>query len=229
MHLDRDACFEIFSLVDKGGSKSPHLKNWCEEVLILLESVQPRTIPLGINTKTVLIFTDGSWKNNIAGIGAVLLDEFSGTRLVVQDKVQDDLLVLWKDLVGEHLICQMELLTMVLARWQWKHELHNRRVLLFVDNNSARGGVVKGRSNSPTMDDLIKAFFSIQVHLPSFWWIERVPSKSNPADEPSRFEGRTAAARWSAYFLPGFSCQPLVASWLVQAARERQPGYKERG
>ena len=73
----RYACFKIFSLVGKGGFKSPHLKNWCEEVLILLESVQPRTIPSGINTRTVLIFTDGSWENNIAGIGAVLLDEFS--------------------------------------------------------------------------------------------------------------------------------------------------------
>jgi hypothetical protein len=70
---------------------------------------------------------------------------------------------------------------MVLVRWQWKNELHNRRVLLFVDNNSARGGTVKGRSNSSSMDDLVKAFYSIEVHLPSFWWIERVPSKSNPA------------------------------------------------
>ena len=109
-------------------------------------------------------------------------------------------------------------------RWQWKEELSNRRVILFVDNNSARGGVVKGRSNSPTMDDLVKAFFSVEVHLPSFWWIERVPSKSNPADEPSRFEGEAAALRWSAKFIPEFSCQPLVANWLVKAARDRQHG-----
>ena len=114
----RYACFKIFSLVDKGDFKSPRLKKWCEEVLVLLESVQPRTIPVDINTMTVLIFTDGSWENGIAGIGAVLLDESSGARLVIQDQVQSELLVLWKDLVGDHLICQVELLTMVPVRWQ---------------------------------------------------------------------------------------------------------------
>ena len=123
--------------------------------------------------------------------------------------------------MGDQLICQIELLAMVLVRWQWKQELSNRRVLLFVDNNSARGGVVKGRSNSPTMDDLIKAFYSIEVHLPSFWWVERVPSKSNPADEPSRFEGQQAAKQWAAHFISGFECQSLVADWLVKAAGNR--------
>ena len=103
-----------FSLVDKGGPKSLHLTKWCEEVLVLLESVQPRTIPLGINTNTILVFTDGSWEKGVAGIGAVLLDESSGASLVVQDRVHPDLLVLWKDIVGDHLICQIELFTMFL-------------------------------------------------------------------------------------------------------------------
>ena len=129
--------------------------------------------------------------------------------LVVQDQVQPDLLVLWKDLVGDHLICQIELFTMVLVRWQWKEELSNRRVILFVDNNSARGGVVKGRSNSPTMDDLVKAFFSVEVHLPSFWWIERVPSKSNPQTNRQGSRAKRQQLRWSAKFIPEFSCQPL--------------------
>ena len=171
------ACFKIFSLVDKGNSRVPQLKHWCEEVLVLLGSVRPRTIPLSINTRTVLVFTDGSWENGVAGLGAVLLDESSGSRLVVQDKVQQNLLELWKNVVGDQLICQIELLAMVLVRWQWKQELSNRRALLFVDNNSARGGVVKGRSNSPTMDNLIKAFYSIEVHLPSFWWVESPEQK----------------------------------------------------
>lgn len=135
----RYACFKIFGLVDKGKSQSEPLMKWCEEVLVLLQSVQPRTIPVAINTKTALVSTDGSWGNGVGGLGAVLLDESTGTSLVVQDQVHDNMLELWKDLVGEQLICQIELLAMVLVRWQWMHELHNRRVLLFVDNNSARG------------------------------------------------------------------------------------------
>ena len=135
----RYACFKILGLVEKGKSQSEPLMKWCEEVLVLLQSVQPRTVPVAINTKTVLIFTDGAWENGVGGLGAVLLDESTGSRLVVQDEVHQSLLNLWRDQVGEQLICQIELLAMVLVRWQWMRELHNRRVLLFVDNNSARG------------------------------------------------------------------------------------------
>ena len=215
------SCFKIFSLVDKGKFQSRQLKAWCEEVLVLLKSVRPRTIPMNLNTKTALVFTDGSWESGVGGLGAVLLDESTGSRVVIQDEVHGSLLSLWKGTVGEQLICQIELLAMVLVRWQWKHELHNRRILLFVDNNSARGGTVKGRSNSPSMDDLVKAFYSIEVHLPSFWWIERVPSKSNPADEPSRLAGKEASVKWGANFTQGFQCQQQVAGWLVQAAKNR--------
>ena len=46
----RYACFKIFSLVDKGAPKATLLTRWCEDVLALLDNVQPRTIQLGINT-----------------------------------------------------------------------------------------------------------------------------------------------------------------------------------
>ena len=170
---------------------------------------------MSINTRIVLVFTDGSWESDVAGLGAVLLDESTGNRLVVQDRVQDGRLDLWSDLVGDQLICQIELFAMVLVRWNWQLELNNRKVLLFVDSNSARGGIVKGRSDSPTMDDL--------------WWVERVPSESNPGDEPSRFEGRASAARWNARFLPGFKCQAKVADWLIKTASQRGLGCLSGG
>ena len=69
----------------------PQLRSWCNDVLLLLESVQPRTIPVSLNTRTILVFVDGSWENDVAGIGAVLFDESSGNRLVVQDRVQASL------------------------------------------------------------------------------------------------------------------------------------------
>ena len=113
------ACFRIFSLVDKGDRHLPQLQSWCDEALLLLDSVQLRTIPVSISTSTVLVFTDGSWESNVAGLGAVLLNESTGNRLVVQDRVQDGLLDLWRDLVGDQLICQIELFAMDLVRWEW--------------------------------------------------------------------------------------------------------------
>ena len=172
----------------------------------------------------MLIFSDGSWENGVAGIGAVILDESTGNHLVIQDQVNQDLLLLWKDVVGDHIICQIELLTMVLTRWEFCEELALRRALLFVDNNSARGGVLKGRSGSPSMDDLIKAFYAVEVKHPSFWWVERVPSKSNPSDEPSRFEGKAAAEFWRAAYRPGFKCLEAVSAWLIKASENRKHG-----
>ena len=135
----------------------------------------------------------------------------------------------WRDLVGDQLICQIDFFAMVLVRWEWQLELSNRRVLLFVVNNSARSGVVKGRSDSPMMDDFIKAFNSIEVHLPFFWWVERVPSKSNPGDEPFRFEGKASATHWNAQFLPGFKCQTKVADCLIKTASQRRLGCLSGG
>eukprot|EP00435_Cladocopium_sp_Y103_P021865 s4516_g5.t1 len=216
------ACFKIFSLVSIEAQRPRNLTTWCEEVLTLIRAAQPRTIPTAVDTRNVIIFTDGSWESGVAGIGACIFDETTGMRLVVQDQVPKDLLRLWKDLVGDHLICQIELYTMVLVRWEFQKLVVGRRVFLFVENNSSRGGVVKGRSNSPTMHDLIKACYSAEVNMPSYWWVEGVPSNSNPSDEPSGLEGQCCAKRWGADFRLGFSCGPDLVSWLVKAADRRR-------
>lgn len=52
---------------------------------------------MSIGTRTVLVFTDGSWEDSVAGIGAIPMDESSGNRLEVQDQVQAELLELWRD------------------------------------------------------------------------------------------------------------------------------------
>ena len=121
-------------------------------------------------------------------------------------------------------VCQIELFAVVLVRWEFRTELANKRVLLFVDNNSARGGVLKGRSSSPTMDDLVKAFYAAEVSSPAFWWVERVPSKSNPADEPSRGMGKEATSHWHAELRDHFSSQNQMVGWLTRAAASRTSG-----
>jgi hypothetical protein len=62
------ACFKIFSLVDKGKFQSKSLKEWCEEVLVLLQSGQPRTIPITIDTKTALVFTSAVFVSMVIGM-----------------------------------------------------------------------------------------------------------------------------------------------------------------
>ena len=74
------------------------------------------------------------------------------------------------------------------------------------------------------MDDLVKAFYAAEALSPAFWWVEKVPSKSSPADEPSGALGREAAALWNAIFRDHFSCQESMVKWLTKAASNRTLG-----
>ena len=51
---------------------------------------------------------------------------------------------------------------------------------------AARCALIKGISPSPTMKQLVRLFYHFEVESPTYSWIERIPSASNPADGPSR-------------------------------------------
>ena len=136
--------------------------------------------------RPILVFTDGAWENDSAGIGAVIVDMATGWCVVQKGKVPDTLLARWKTLVGDHLICQIELYTMVALRWRYEELFCNRRTLWFVDNDAARYALIKGLSPSPTMRSLVREFYSLDLQFPTFSWVERVPNFSNVADGRSR-------------------------------------------
>ena len=58
--------------------------------------------------------------------------------------------------------------------------------IYFVDNDAAKDGLIKKYSPSSASNELIEAFWSLEASMGSYAWLERVPSKSNPADAPSR-------------------------------------------
>lgn len=86
----------------------------------------------------------------------------------------------------EILICQIELYAMVALRWSLSHLFLNRRTLWWVDNDAARYALIKGVSPSLVMKQLVRLFYQFEVEAPTYSWIERIPSSSNPADGPSR-------------------------------------------
>ena len=75
---------------------------------------------------------------------------------------------------------------MVVLRWSFSRQLTNRRTLWWVDNDAARFALIKGISPSLTMKQLVRLFYHFEVENPTFSWIERIPSASNPADGPLR-------------------------------------------
>ena len=84
------------------------------------------------------------------------------------------------------MIHQAELLPALIAMQTWGNNLKNKKVILFVDNDAARHALVKGRSTNAASDEILITFWEIVAEHEIQIWVERVPSKSNPADGPSR-------------------------------------------
>jgi len=64
----------------------------------------------------------------------------------------------------------------------------NRKLIIFVDNDSAKEALVRGYSPSVASFNLLITNAEVDVETRCLAWYTRVPSKSNPADDPSRME-----------------------------------------
>lgn len=68
----------------------------------------------------------------------------------------------------------------------------------FVDNDAARDGMIAAYSPSNTAMSLISAFYAAERVSPTYPWIARVASYSNPADLPSWGQLQQAAKLFQA-------------------------------
>ena len=75
---------------------------------------------------------------------------------------------------------------MLIAQRTWRARWTGRRVLLFVDNDSARHALIRGGSPSLASAYLVSAFWKAETALLAYAWVGRVLSASNIADSPSR-------------------------------------------
>ena len=137
----------------------------------------------------VLLYTDASDvpdRHPRCMLGAVLFDPVDGKLLYSATAVESDVLSTW--IPKSTYMGQLELLAAPFALSTWKTRLQNRPVLLFIDNDSAASNLVKGYS--PKMDStaIVGEFWLLASTLRLQVYIDRVESKSNLADGPSRLE-----------------------------------------
>ena len=214
----KHVCVDLNRFVYAGAKPSADvLRNLCERAIQAISVLPPREIRLEHDPSVVHIWTDGSWENKIAGIGAVVLDGSRGFGAVFQDEVPKEVLEEWSRTVGDgdHLICQIELFVVWAIKLSLGDMLKNRRVIMWIDNESARLGLVKGYSSSPSMDRLLRDVCALEDSCPSLSWYARVPSWSNVADAPSRFAGQTVLHMVGATELSSFGKLP-VERFLLQ-------------
>ena len=75
-----------------------------------------------------------------------------------------------------------------------QEELQGASAIFFVDNLSVACMVAKGCTRMPDLQPIVTSLLVFLRFLRCRWWMEYVPSKANPADEPSR-TGRSKFAR----------------------------------
>ena len=83
---------------------------------------------------------------------------------------------------------QLELLAAPLAWHTWRSKLQDSSALLFIDNNGAAANLVKGYSPQVDSSAIVGHFWLLASSMKSSVYIDRVESKSNPADGPSRLD-----------------------------------------
>ena len=81
----------------------------------------------------------------------------------------------------------VELYAVAVAFQTWEDKLKDQRVICFTDSWPVFDVVVKGNSTKPEWRDLLLIIEDLDERSPMLLWMARVPSKSNPADAPSRF------------------------------------------
>jgi len=161
------------------------------------------------------VYTDGAEEPEGVSIGATLLDpELSDVsdfmrgvprnsagahdvgREVFGGMVPQKVVDYWKKLNDRtRVIHQAELLPAKLALELWADRLAGRRVIVFIDNAAAEGALVKGASTSEASASIVGQFWEMATKATMDIWIARVPSRSNPADGPSR-EDWAWSSRW---------------------------------
>ena len=92
------------------------------------------------------------------------------------------------------MVGQAEILPVVLAKATWPELVTDQGVVVFIDNNSARYGLISGFSPVPQSSELISASYVLDAELGTFPWYSRVPSVANLADGPSRLDFSEVAA-----------------------------------
>jgi hypothetical protein len=172
----------------------------CEHALTILRSLRPRKVATSDEPVPIIIYTDGAFGEDLADWGAILIDPATQTRVCFAGKVPSFLLEAWRGLVGEQLICQIEMYAVLCIRWQARHLLHGRRAILFIDNEPCRYCLIKGRSPSDPLFRMAHACSCLEGAMPCYLWYERIASYCNPADLPSRRRTAEACQKWNLGF-----------------------------
>ncbi|CAE7927895.1 unnamed protein product [Symbiodinium necroappetens] len=180
----------------------------------VLKGARPRTLVARL-TPPMVLYTDGAYENEVATWGAILLDPLSGARWMFHGTVCRTLCDHWRTHAGEQIICEVEAFAVALVLYGLRGSLRGRCIVSFIDNDAARFGFIRRSSPSQCMFNIICIVTVLEAILETSLWYERVPSKSNPSDLPSRGALAEAVERFAVLDKGDVAISEHVLSMLV--------------
>eukprot|EP00435_Cladocopium_sp_Y103_P006748 s5076_g2.t1 len=149
----------------------------------------PRRIS-GVTSECFYIFTDACYEPDrpewVCGLGGIIYDSTGKAIQAFSLQLSAEQIAALGGSSKKTIIFEAELLALIVAFSLWKNILRNTPVVFFVDNNSARDVAISANSRSKLIAGLVEQLLRAEEFSACFCWFTRVPSPSNPADEPSR-------------------------------------------
>eukprot|EP00435_Cladocopium_sp_Y103_P060970 s205_g22.t1 len=137
----------------------------------------------------VHVYVDASFESTgYSGVGGVLYSSEGKCLGCFSEQVDASLMSLILKEGQETAIQELEALAVLVAVSCMQEILTGFRVVLFSDSESVRGAFLKAWSGNQNCSKVLLEIFRLEEEVQSQFWIERVPSQSNPADPLSRQE-----------------------------------------
>ena len=157
----------------------------------------PPTKIRATSLSTWFIFSDGACEGEVAkegSVGAVLVSPCGVACEFFAEMVPKT----WMDAFlasSRHPIFELELLPVWISLVQWEGHLSNSQCVFYLDNEAAKGALVRGATEAGYGARLVQSFVEAEMKCQVKVWFARVPTSSNVADGPSRMVFNDLEAR----------------------------------
>ena len=144
----------------------------------------------GVSASRFYIFTDACFepdrKEWPCGLGGIVYNSDGTAVQAFSFCLSEHQINMLGGAVKKTIIFEAELLALIVSFVLWKNLVSNAPIVFYVDNNSARDVAISANSRSRLIAGLVEQLLKVEDFSSCFCWFARVPSPSNPADDPSR-------------------------------------------
>ena len=166
-----------------------------KDLIEWLKEAKPRKLSPVLHSIPVLLFTDGACEPSehrypLTTCGGLIINnnliDVSHKRQLFGLALPDSVLEPWTVDDKKQLVTEAELSAVYISLHTWAPSIPHHRVFVFIDSEPALFSLIRGTSNTQSCASIVRECHRLIEKYNIFVWFVRIPSKSNPADGPSR-------------------------------------------